>query len=162
MDSAASDRRAELRRRIQQMQAALSSLDVPAAASAADAEPEEVTLKSVSTQVSDAERRMLGRFNASEKFLLNQLDEQLLGTIMIVGLFILTAFYVFYFLMENLLRLRRCRCPDVTPGDWNVLLSAARCTLAQQASEAVAASAPPAPPATTIVKIVESCAAAGV
>lgn len=167
MASVDSDRRSELRRRIQQLQSALAGLDGTGAAAAAEAEvPEEATLETLSKKMGDAERRLLGRFKSSEQFFLNQLDEQLLGTVMIVGLFILTAFYVFYFLMENLLRLRRCRCPDVSPNDWNILLQAARYQCNKRDLEAgernPEASAAATGPAPTVVKtiVLESCASA--
>lgn len=167
MASVDADRRSELRRTIRQLQASLAGLDERGASASAASEPEvpeEATLESVSKKVGDTERRLLGRFNSSEKFMLNQLDEQLLGTVMIVGLFILTAFYVFYFLMENLLRLRRCRCPEVSGNDWSVLLRAARyqCNkeAAELAAEAPSVAAAAAAPSVIKTLVVESCSAA--
>lgn len=120
-------RREEIRRRIQQLQATLAAMD-PAVPAQAE---EDATLNSISQKVTDVERRMVNRYASAEKFLLQQMDEQLLGTIMIVGLFILTSFYVFYFLMDNLLRIRRCKCPDMTYEDLQLILKAARYTSLQ-------------------------------
>lgn len=164
MASSASERErnAELRRRIQQLQAALAVLEpTTSAVAASESSTEEVTLEALAHKVTETERRLLGRFNAAEKFLLNQLDEQLLGTIMIVGLFLVTAFYVFYFLMENLLRLRRCRCPDVSPENLNLMIRAAKYQCSQQEQQEAATAAPAAPVAAPVrTVVVEACSVA--
>jgi len=164
------DRRGELRRRIQQLQSSLAAMeDAPAA----DPEPvPEVTLQSLSKQLTQAEHRIQSRFQSSERYLLQQFDDQTLASVMITGLMIATGLYVMYFLIENLMRLRRCRCPDISAGDLEVVLTAARMQIvdfgkrqeaaAQKHSDPAAAGPSAASTApTTIVKtvVVDSCAA---
>lgn len=161
MATDATERRAELRRRIQQLQTSLSQLDARAGLVADVEAGDEVTLDTMAQKLGDTERRLLNRFNAAEKFLVNQLDEQLLGSILMVGLFILTAFYVFYFLMENMLRLRRCRCPDVSLNDWTVVLRAARYQCEQENTAKAAAAAVDSGAPATVAAVPAACAASG-
>lgn len=120
MSQQEADRAERIRRQIQQLQQSLETVQE---------EQQPASLDSIAKRLGDAERKLLSRFSASEKFMLNQLDEQLLGTVMIVGLFVFTAFYVFYFLMENMLRFHKARLPSIGQQDVDLLVRAARFTL---------------------------------
>lgn len=125
-----------IRHQIRQLQQALEAV------------PEEpATLDSISKRLGDAEKNLLKRLNVSERVMLSQLDEQLLGTVMIVGLFVFTAFYVFYFLLENMLRFHRARLPSIGQQDIDLLVRAARYQCA--VSEAKHVHEPAAQPAAT-------------
>lgn len=119
-----STEREKIKKRIDEMQRAYDQLA---------AEPDDVvTLDTVMKRVSDLDRHVLGRFSLAEKVLLNQLDEQLLGYIMIVGLFIFTSFYVFYFLVENMIR---SRIPRIDSCDINLIVRAARFQVDKEVKE---------------------------
>ena len=91
--------------------------------------------------VKSLENRFMTRLQASESFMVSQLDEATLATAMLTGIFVITCFYVFYFLMDNLLRARRCRCPDLS--GWHLVVEAAKQSLAPVPAAPVAVVAEP-------------------
>jgi len=78
------------------------------------------------------------RLYASEQHIIAQTEEQTLAMGMVVCVFVLCSFYVFYFLLDNLTNIRRCRCP--TTG-WDQVVQAAEYTnrVAATAAATVAA-----------------------
>jgi hypothetical protein len=69
------------------------------------------------------EERMLARINTSEVFLVNQMEEQSLAVGIMTAIVVMSALYVFYVMIEQLTRIRRCRCP--TDG-WETVVKVAR------------------------------------
>jgi hypothetical protein len=81
-------------------------------------------------QLKKMEDRMMARFQASENYLTGQMEEQSLAIGMMVGIFVMSALYIFYYLIENLLRVRRCRCPQL--DGWDMVVKAAKFSQQQQ------------------------------
>jgi hypothetical protein len=69
------------------------------------------------------EERILKRFNTSEVFLVNQMEEQSLAVGIMTSIIVVSALYIFYVVFEQLTRMRRCRCP--TDG-WETVVKVAR------------------------------------
>lgn len=138
----ADDRRRELQQRIHQLQQSLASIEA-----SQQEPPAEATLQTVATQISNAEKRILQRFNSSERYVMQQMDDQTLASVMITGLMIASGLYVMYFLIENLFRVRRCRCPEVSSSDIEVVVAASKIQYAKYCDEQKRAAAqPPHPP----------------
>jgi len=112
-----------------------------------ESEAGRVNTRTLEIQLQKVEDRMLARFQATENYLTNQMEEQSLAIGMMVGIFVMSSLYIFYYLIENMLRIRRCRCPQLE--GWEAVVKAANFSLRveQQQHEAAAALAAHAAPA---------------
>ena len=113
-----------------------------------DHEMPDSTLFASADQLKGFENRLMTRLQRGENFLVNQMDEQ--GLIITLGtlICIITAFYVFYFLMENMFRLRRCQCLSGTDLEAITFRALSKCIkVPEPVSPApVTASVPPSSP----------------
>jgi uncharacterized membrane protein (DUF106 family) len=131
------DNRNSLQSKLQGLQEALGSL--------LDDLKENQPVSNVSTRFNDEklkkmEERYMVRMQASESFLVQQMEENMLASAVMITVFILTSLYLFYILLENSLRLRRCKCPV---EGWDVVVNASKLTLAREAAAQAVANAPP-------------------
>ena len=108
---------------------------------------------SLDQQLKRMEDRMLARFQASENYLTDQMEEQSLAIGMMVGIFVMSSLYIFYYLVENLLRVYRCRCPQLK--GWDMVVKAAKFSIEverqQQIERAVHATVPQVQPQPAMV-----------
>jgi len=89
------------------------------------------------------EDRFMVRMQASEGFLVQQIEENVLASAFVVTVFMVTALYIFYILVENSLRLRRCRCPA---DGWDVVVNAAKFILSKDQQPPLVPTLPPSSP----------------
>jgi hypothetical protein len=124
----------QLHNKLQNLQEALSSL-------LEEVQPD--SENKAPNQLKKIEDRILTRFTHSENFLVNQLEESVLAGSLMVTIFVMICLYIFYILIENLIRIKLnrlvCKCP--TEG-WDSVVNASKLILAS----AKAQTAQPVPP----------------
>jgi len=87
------------------------------------------------------EDRMLARFQVSENYMVNQMEEQSVALAFIVLAAMLMCFYVFYQIMIKTMYVNRCRCAEKFT-DWDVVVKASKHILAPPPAPVVQAEVP--------------------
>lgn len=67
------------------------------------------------------EEKVTKQLKHMEHNLMLQSEEQILAMGVVICIFVLCALYVVYFLINNMLYIRRCKCPNV---DWQAIVAA--------------------------------------
>lgn len=75
--------------------------------------------------VKRVEERVLGRFQVSENYLVNQFEELSVAMTFIIVAATLMCFYVFYQLMMKVMYVNRCRCSERFT-DWDSVVKASK------------------------------------
>lgn len=96
--------------------------------------------KKLEKNMKSMEDRFMVRLQKSEGYMTQQLEDNVLAGSIMTIMFVLTSLYLFYILLDNTIRLRRCKCP--TEGSWDTVVNAAKLTLAREAAVAASNSAP--------------------
>lgn len=81
------------------------------------------------TELKKVEDRLLSRFNATESFLMNNLDEHAAVTGILVSVFVMMCLFLFYRLIEQSLAVQFRRLPNWTDNQWNAVLAASQYTI---------------------------------
>lgn len=90
------------------------------------------------------EDRMLARFQVSENYMVNQMEEQSVALAFIVLAAMLMCFYVFYQIVVRTMHVNRCRCAEKFT-DWDVVVRASKLILTPPPSAPIVASKSPDP-----------------
>jgi hypothetical protein len=97
--------------------------------------------KKLEKNLKSMEDRFMVRLQRSEGYMTQQLEDNVLAGSIMTIVFVLTSLYLFYILLDNTLRLRRCKCP--TEGSWDTVVNAAKLTLAREAVSVAANNSAP-------------------
>jgi len=133
---------AELKDLLRDLKTTLNSLS----SKVGDHEIQDSTSFASADQLKGFENRLMTRLQRGENFLVNQMDEQ--GLVITLGtlICIITAFYVFYFLMENMFRLRRCQCLSGTDLEAITFRALSKCIKVPEPVSPAPAPVPPSSP----------------
>lgn len=90
------------------------------------------------TELKKVEDRLLSRFNATESFLMNNLDEHAAVTGILVSVFVMMCLFLFYRLIEQSLAVQFRRLPNWSHDQWNAVLAASQYTIRAASAATVA------------------------
>jgi len=88
-------------------------------------QPEEKVAVPRNNDCKRLEDRMLARFQVSENYMVNQMEEQSVALAFIVLAAMLMCFYVFYQIMIKTMYVNRCRCAEKFT-DWDTVVKASK------------------------------------